>query len=79
MDAGFGIGVFLLAMKHLEYPCTAFDFDNCNVSLAQEYPDQFSFFEFNPETENLPFEDESYDVIVCSQVFEGSRFHICLQ
>ena len=28
LDAGCGIGVFLLSMKHLGYSCTALDFDD---------------------------------------------------
>ena len=70
LDAGCGIGVFLLSMKHLGHSCTALDFDDSNVSLAPEYLNQFPFFECNLETEKLPFEDNSFDVIVCSQVFE---------
>ena len=70
LDAGCGIGVFLLAMKHLGHCCTALDFDDSNVSLAPDYLNQFPFFECNLETEKLPFKDESFDVVVCSQVLE---------
>lgn len=70
LDAGCGIGVFLLSMKHLGHSCTALDFEDSNVSLAPEYLGQFPFFECNLETDKLPFDNESFDVIVCSQVFE---------
>ena len=70
LDAGCGIGVFLLTMKHLGHSCTALDFDDSNVSLAPKYLSQFPFFECNLETEKLPFDNESFDVVVCSQVLE---------
>ena len=70
LHAGCGIGVFLVAMKHLGHSCTALDFDDSNFSMAPDYLNQFPFFECNLETEKLPFKDESFDVVVCSQVLE---------
>ena len=70
LDAGCGIGVFLLSMRHLGHKCTALDFDDSYINSASGLLDSFPFHECNLETSKLPFDDETFDVVVCSQVLE---------
>lgn len=70
LDAGCGIGLFLRSMSLLGHNCTALDFVSLYQEKYQEYFEGIPFHECNLEISTLPFDDESFDVVVCSQVLE---------
>lgn len=70
LDAGCGVGLFLRSMQLLGHNCTALDFVSTYKKKYEKLFSQIPFHECNLEVSKLPFDDESFDVVVCSQVLE---------
>jgi ubiquinone/menaquinone biosynthesis C-methylase UbiE len=70
LDAGCGIGLFLRCMQLLGHNCTALDFVSTYREKYEKLFAEIPFHECNLEISELPFDDETFDVVVCSQVLE---------
>lgn len=71
LDVGAGHGMLLALLQELGHDCHAVDF----ADQAAAYPQVFKargipFRQCNVEIEPLPYEDASFDAVVCCQVLE---------
>lgn len=71
LDVGAGHGILLALLHELGHECHAVDY----ADQAAAYPEVFKvrsipFRQCNVEIEPLPYEDASFDAVVCCQVLE---------
>jgi len=71
LDVGAGHGMLSSLLSSLGHECHAVDF----FDQTQKYPDAYrrkfvSFQQCNVEIDQLPFEDDFFDGVVCCQVLE---------
>jgi len=71
LDVGAGHGMLLALLAELGHACTAVDAVDPMHRHAQVYRDHgIAFHRCNIEVDRLPFDDASFDAVVCCQVLE---------
>ncbi len=68
LDAGFGMGQWLLPLTKLNHDVCGIEFDTTRVQLAQDLTNHLGIGNLEIKqgsTENLPYSDNSFDAIFC--------------
>lgn len=71
LDVGAGHGMLLALLAELGHACVAVDVCEPAERFARVYRAHgIAFHRYNIEIDSLPFQDESFDAVVCCQVLE---------
>lgn len=71
LDVGAGHGMLLALLAELGHECTAVDVCDPAERFARVYREHgIAFHRYNIEVDQLPFDDQSFDAVVCCQVLE---------